>query len=42
MPTFTQRLTARLFGQEISRRTQLAIAALDDARDAVITGQRAR
>src|SRR5258706_7783261 len=42
MPTFTQRLTARLFGQEISRRTQMAIAALDDARDAVITGQRAR
>src|SRR4051812_14576664 len=36
------RVTTRLFSAEVSRRTQLAIAALDDARDAVITGQRAR
>lgn len=32
-------LVSRMFGQEISRRVQLAVAALDDARDAIISGQ---
>ncbi|MEP7358603.1 MAG: hypothetical protein ABI847_15245, partial [Anaerolineales bacterium] len=36
------RFTTRLFSAEVSRRAALAIAALDDARDAVVTGQRAR
>ena len=32
-------LFSRLFGPEITRRVQLAVAALDDARDAIISGQ---
>ena len=32
---FIQRLASRLFSAEVSRRTQLAVAALDDARDAL-------
>jgi hypothetical protein len=38
-PTFLSRLTGRLFGSEITRRAQLAVAALDDSRDAIISGQ---
>ena len=42
-PSSVQRLASnflsRLFGSEIQRRVQLAVAALDDARDAIISGQ---
>jgi hypothetical protein len=37
--SFLSRLTGRLFGDVIAARVQLAVAALDDARDAIISGQ---
>jgi hypothetical protein len=38
-PSLAERLTDRLFGRAISRRVQLAVRALDDPRDAIISGQ---
>ncbi len=36
---FADAIVGRLFGSEISRRAQLAVQALDDVRDAIISGQ---
>lgn len=41
-PTFLARLTQRIFGAEIARRVDLAVRALDDARDVIVTGDRTR